>query len=43
METLFEELFQTIEELMTHDDDTLRNILPALEATFFNTFKKFFK
>lgn len=34
MDTMFEELFQTIEELMAHDDDTVRNILPALEATF---------
>ena len=34
MDTMFEELFKTIEELMAHDDDTVRNILPALEATF---------
>ena len=33
MDTMFEEFFSTIEELMTHDDDTVRNILPALEAT----------
>ena len=33
MDTMFEEFFSTIEELMAHDDDTVRKILPALEAT----------
>ena len=39
MDTMFEELFKTIEELMAHDDDTVRNILPALEATLLESLR----